>query len=424
MTKQFTLLFLSMVMCVLLLPAKFAFSDDGISVSVPETDWVRTYGGENDDGAYSITQTDDGGYLVVGYTRSYGQGESDIYVLKLDAAGEKEWQETHGSMWYDAGITVRQTSDGGYMIAGVKSAFLLGGKHIYALKLRRDGRKEWDKFFGVGMEDIPAAMVQTLDGGYVLVGSTDSPWANGGKDVLAVKLNSKGKTIWVRRFSGRTKNDVKNILKTDKDDVASSVAETPDGGLAIVGYTTSFGAAGKDVLILKLNQNGIKEWSKTFGNFLDDVGMSVYPDADGSLLVAGFRQTLKPYKDAFVVKVDAMGRELWHQSYGGPYDDVVTSVAASGDGGYILAGQTFLSPYDHGNMYIIKIASDGAQNFEKTITLGLSSGVTAVTKTYDGGYVLAGYAMSTAFARGEGDIYVIKLSAFSEQKKVASIERR
>lgn len=90
MTKQFTLLFLSLVMCVLLLPAKFAFSDDGISVPVPETDWVRTYEGENDDGAYSITQTDDGGYLVVGYTRSYGQGESDIYVIKLSAFSEQK----------------------------------------------------------------------------------------------------------------------------------------------------------------------------------------------------------------------------------------------------------------------------------------------------------------------------------------------
>lgn len=396
MTKQFTLLFLSLVMCVLLLPAKFAFSDDGISVPVPETDWVRTYGGENDDGAYSITQTDDGGYLVVGYTRSYGQGESDIYVLKLDAAGEKEWQETHGSMWYDAGITVRQTSDGGYMIAGVKSAFLLGGMHIYTLKLRRDGRKEWDKFFGAGREDSPATMVQARDGGYVIAGSTSS-FGAGGKDILVIKIDRKGRKEWSRTFGG------------EKDEVANSILQTGDNGFVVVGYTDSFGAGGKDALMIKMNANGAKQWSRIFGNYLDEVAMSVYSEEDGSFLLAGFKQTLRPYKDAFVIKVDPLGRKLWQKAYGGPYDDMVYSAVKTEDGGYLLAGQTFLSPYGHGDVYMIKITQNGAKEWEKTIVDDLANGATAVARTRDGGYVLAGFTM-TETTKGEGDVYVIKMA--------------
>ncbi len=362
---------------------------------VPPTEWEKTFGGENDEGAYAIAQTEDDGYIVVGYTKSFGKGNQNAYVLKLDTKGEKEWDETYGGLWEDAALSVQQTKDKGYVISGVHESFLAGGKLFYVLKLTKDGKKDWEKTFGAGKEELASSVFQTDDGGYVVAGFTTSMGA-GGADILVVKTNSNGEKEWSRTFGGA------------KDDYANSIAQTNDGGYIIAGYTESKGKGQKDILVLKLNRDGTKTWSSTFGTRNDDVATSVRQTKDGGYVVGGFVQTKKRGKDIVILKLDTNGKKQWSNNYGGDYDDIVNCISETDDGGYIVAGQTFYSPYAYGDVYVLKLFSNGVGEWDKTFGGALSNAAMSVIQTRDHGYALAGFTMASG--KGEGDVYVIKIA--------------
>jgi len=142
-----------------------------------DLEWQKTFGGESSDGANSIQQTTDGGYIVAGY--SFG----GVYILKLNSKGDLEWQKT-----FDSGYvanSIQQTADGGYIVAGYK------GGGVYILKLNAKGDLEWQKTFGGGNSDVAKSIQQTTDGGYIVAGCT---WSFGSlsTDIYILKLNSKG----------------------------------------------------------------------------------------------------------------------------------------------------------------------------------------------------------------------------------------
>ncbi len=377
----------------------FSNKDD----TAPLTEWVKTFGGTNDDRAYSIAQTDDGGFIVVGYTQSFTKAadEKDIYVLKLAANGLIEWQRFYSGLSKDGGITVKPARDGGYLVAAAKDLFFLGGKHIYLLKLRRDGHKEWEKMLAASKEDTPLTITQTHDGGYVLSGYSSTHGA-GGMDMLVIKVDSKGKRLWARTLGGR------------KDEMASTVTGTADGGILVAGYTTSFGSGGKDALIVKLRSDGSKIWSSVFGFGGDEVATSALEEENGNFFVSGFRHTLLKAKDILIAKFSESGVRLWTKVYAGPYDDIINATTKTADGGYLLAGQIFTAPTSFGgNTYVMKVNTMGNVQWEKKIDSYLSSEATSVVNTHDGGFMIAGSIMGEV-SKGEADIYVVKVSPMPE----------
>jgi hypothetical protein len=160
---------------------KIVLSVIGILVFVVELYGVnfssQTFGGKDYDEAKAVIQTQDGGYLIVGATKSFGAGEYyDVYVLKLDKNGKKQWEKTFGGERYDEAKAVIQTQDGGYLIVGKTGLSGDGGEDVYVLKLDKNGNKQWEKTFG-GEYDMTGnimanAVVQTQDGGYLIVGKT------------------------------------------------------------------------------------------------------------------------------------------------------------------------------------------------------------------------------------------------------------
>jgi hypothetical protein len=153
--------------------------------------WQKTFGGSGDDEALSIQQTQDGGYIMVGYTSSFGVGNWDVYVIKLDANGDNVWEKTYGGSGYDIAYSIQQTSDGGYIIAGKTEDFYSGD--VYIIKLDKDGNKMWEKTFGGSGDDGAYSIQQTKDGGYIVAGYTSS-FGAGGSDVYVIKLDENGNT--------------------------------------------------------------------------------------------------------------------------------------------------------------------------------------------------------------------------------------
>lgn len=199
--------------------------------------WQKTFGGSGWDQGYSIWQTADGGYIVCGETSSSGAGGCDVYLLKTDASGNLQWQKTFGGEDDDFGYSVRQTADGGYIVAGETSSYGAGACDVYFFKTGASGNLQWQKTFGGKEDDRAYSVQQTVSGGFILVGETGS---RGADDVYLIKTDASGNLQWDRIIGG------------SEYDYGRFVQQTPDGGYVIAGETNSYGAGGSDVYLIKL----------------------------------------------------------------------------------------------------------------------------------------------------------------------------
>jgi uncharacterized UPF0146 family protein len=205
--------------------------------------WEKTFGGSDNDGAWFIQQTIDGGYIVAGYTKSYGSGWYNAYLLKLDGAGNKVWEKVFGGSSWDEARSIQQTNDGGYIVAGYTSSFGAGSYDVYVLKLDTSGKEVWSKTFGGSSDDLAWSIQQTNDGGYIVAGYTKS-FGAGSEDVYILKLDANGNKLWEKTFGG------------SYDERAYCIQQTRDGGYIVAGYTSSFGVGNYDVYIIKMDANG------------------------------------------------------------------------------------------------------------------------------------------------------------------------
>jgi hypothetical protein len=259
--------------------------------------WAKTYGGTNFDNAYSVQQTSDGGYIVVGYTASFGTGESDIFLIKTDAKGNIQWAKTYGGKDDDFASSVQQTADGGYIVVGETNSFGTGERDIFLIKTDAKGNIQWAKTYGGKGSEGASSVRQTADGGYIVVGETNS-FGAGGSDIFLIKTDAKGNIQWAKTYGGKD------------DDFAYSVQQTSDGGYIVAGYTASFGAGERNIFLIKTDAKGNIQWAKTYGgtDILDSGIPSVQQTSDGGyILVSTTISFGAGGADIFLIKTDARG---------------------------------------------------------------------------------------------------------------------
>jgi len=205
--------------------------------------WARTYGGIPADGGYAVAQTDDGGYIVGGYTESFGAGGIDVYLIKTDAIGHPLWSKTYGGKQTDKGYAVAQTDDGGYIVAGYTESFGAGLSDVYLIKTNSGGDILWTKTYGGDSTDYGYAVAQISDGGYIVTGFTKS-FGAGSWDVYLIKTEPNGAPLWSKTYGG------------EFSDYGNAVTQTDDGGYMVAGITQSFRAADLDVYLIKIDADG------------------------------------------------------------------------------------------------------------------------------------------------------------------------
>jgi len=412
-----------------------------LSAQAPDIEWAKSYGGSGQDWGRSIQQTADGGYIVTGFTHSsesgdvsgQNNGDSDIWVVKTDASGTIEWEENYGGSDADVPFKIKQTIDGGYIVAG--NTFSndgdvggnYGGRDAWVVKLNSTGDIQWEQNYGGSGGDAFYDIQQTTDGGFILVGTTNSTDGdvtsnNGGIDFWVVKLHSNGNIDWQKTLGG------------SNNDFGSSIQQTTDGGYILAGYSLSSDGdvggnyGGRDVWVVKLNSTGDIQWEKNYGGSGLDDASSIQQTIDGGYILAGFSTSSdgdvggnNGGQDVWVVKLNNTGDIQWEKNFGGSDTDRAESVKQTTDGGYVIAGYSNSTDGDvTGNMgdsdfWVIKLNSSGDLIWEKSMG-GTSTDLgRSIQQTSDGGYIVAGRSNSTdgnvSGNNGGDDFWVVKLES-------------
>ena len=358
--------------------------------------WETTFGGASADVGESVQQTTDGGYIITGLTHSYGNGYgySDVYLLKTDVYGVEQWSQTLGGTNYEAGYSIQQTTDGGYIITGGKGGGNGNSEDVYLIKTDVNGVELWSQTFGGTGQDYCFSVQQTTDGGYVITGDTDS-YGNGSYDVYLIKTDVNGVELWSQTFGGPYYDEGK------------SVQQTTDGGYIITGTTGEWGFG--NVYLIKTDGSGIEQWSQTFGaSTVNDWGQSVQQTTDGGYIITGGKGGGNGNsEDVYLIKTDGSGIEQWSQTFGGTGSGAGGSVQQTTDGGYIITGYTTSFGNGSRDVYLIKTDGSGIEQWSQTFGGTDDDEGKSVQQTTDGGYIITG----TTGGWGFRNVYLIKTDA-------------
>jgi uncharacterized delta-60 repeat protein len=349
------------------------------------------------DYSHSIQQTADGGYIVAGCTESFGAGDRDFWVLKLDGNGSVIWQKAYGGPGSDEAWDIRQTADGGYVVAGTTDSYGEGNGDLWVLKLDSEGDVEWEKVYGGTEFDGAAAVRQLEDGGYIIAGGTSSFGAGSG-DYWLLKLDGSGNVVWEKTYGG-----------TEYDYVIS-LDQTSDKGYVVAGYSFSFGTTNSAMWIVKVDENGSVLWQKAYDGAGYDYARSIHQTQDGGYIVAGATTSFGAGNyDFWVMKLDENGVITSQKAYGGSNYDYANSIRQTQDGGYLMAGSTRSFGAGNDDLWLLKLDSSGAITWEKTYGGAGYEGAYFANQLQDGTIIATGGV--TSFGAGDRDFWVLKLDS-------------
>ncbi|SDG36681.1 Por secretion system C-terminal sorting domain-containing protein [Dyadobacter soli] len=435
--------------CTLALLLLFISSRSFILAQPPAKLWDKTIGGNGDEYQVKVIQTSDGGYMVAGSSPSNASGDKsenskgnlDYWIIKLNDSGVKQWDKTIGGNGADFLSDIRQTFDGGYILAGTSQSGLSGDKSkgslspdAWIVKLSASGSIEWDNTLGGNDGDNVKEIRQTADGGYIFISDSFSGLSGdktepsrGSFDLWVVKLNVNGSKAWDRTYGG------------SDYEMNGSLSLTADGGYIIGGMSGSGISGDKtqanfgqpDYWILKLSSSGVKEWDRTFGGDNSDFFRRIVQTPSGDYLAAGDSYSGisgnksadnqgPSSRDFWVVKIDGNGNKIWDKAYGrgGQYDEF-TSLATTSDGGFVLGGWSLaLDPKEDFDFdyWLTKLSPDGAYQWDKTFAGPKQDVLYSVVPTSDRGYIIGGHSYSGAGPdksennNGDGDFWIIRLA--------------
>lgn len=286
---------------------------DGYLVKTDSTGnvlWSKTYGGIRNDEIMTVRELADGGFILYGSTSSFSPSATDfdIFLIRTDANGDTLWAKTYGTAGSDNALGMEQTSDSGFVMTGYSNGFANGQDDAFLMKTDGTGNLQWAKSYGGTDSDAGSSVRQTSDGGYILTGKTHSygAFTNDG-DALLIKTDMYGDTLWSKTFGG------------PGTEWCHSICLTGDGGFALSGETWSYGAGKNDVFVVKTTGNGILQWSKTYGDTMFDHSRAIRQTSDNGYVLGCNSSSLGGANAGFyMVKTDSAGNSGCNTWYSGP----------------------------------------------------------------------------------------------------------
>ena len=420
----------------------------------PSIEWQRCIGGSDGEAAFSIIQTNDSGYAVIGLGSSNDgdglgtHGLGDYFLVKLNQFGAIEWKSIYGGSEQDRPAMIFEREEGGFIIVGTTLSidgdviFNHGYYDIWIVSISDIGEIEWQQSLGGSSIDIAYSVQQTSDGGFIVVGSSESLGDDVSNhhgpvgfepDFWVVKLNTVGEIEWEHSYGG---------LEAEE---ATSVIQMSDNGYVVVGYTTSndgdvsglHGMAGyySDFWVIRIDSIGNLLWQKCLGGTGNEIAFALTKSNTEECLITGIAHSSDgdvtwehPGDELWVVQLESTGEIDWEQTYGGENDDRGYGIIKNSDSDYFIIGTT--TSYDevtnwHGyiDYWLLNIDSGGSIISENCYGGSDQEGSSYyedfadIKKTMDNGYIFAGYTESNDgdvsglhdLPETGGDYWVVKL---------------
>ncbi len=335
--------------------ATSSFGAGGWDVYLVRTDdkgdtlWTRAYGGPDNDEGVDVAITPDGGYIVAGYTCSFGAGGRDVYIVRVDPQGDTLWTRTYGGPSDDEANAIQPTHDAGYVICGTTYSFGAGIGDVYLLKMDSLSDTLWSKTYG-GTSTETGMDVEVLEDSSMLICGSTWTYGAGGEDVYLIKTDPKGDTLWTRTHGG------------DSREAGYDVTKTTDGGFLVSG-TSYFGLFGYDIFAFKTDQTGQVRWNYYNGSLGDDYAYAVAEIPGRGYLIGGNFSY-----EIFLIRIDTAGYNYQYWIFGGAGTDCPRDLAIHADKSYAMVGNT--TSYGQGmtDIWLIKMAPDtlGVLEHDKT----------------------------------------------------------
>lgn len=359
--------------------------------------WQKAYGGSSRDKAYGVVGLKDGGAFVVGGSKSYGKGREDMLVVRFDKSGKTIHRSSYGGKQQDVANSVTATSDGFYMAAGFSKSFSKNNdKDVYLVKFDIDGKRLWQKSYGGDEDDEATSIVATNGGGALITGYTES-YGKGYKDVYIIYVDKDGKEIWSKAIGG------------SDDDFANAITLSSDGGFYVAGATRSFGEGGFDFYLLKFDGDGKFIFKKVYGEREEDIIYAITATRDGGCVVAGSTKSFgSKQNDIDVIRYSKDGAMKWHKIYGFKSKEWVNSITRTDEGGFLLAGTTKSFGFGAQDFYMIELDSKGSSLWANVYGGDVKDIAHGVARMSDGSYMVVGETES--FGNGDYDFMIMKLS--------------
>lgn len=362
--------------------------------SNPNIIWHQTYGEGGVESAYSIIQTDDNGFAIIGSTTDGVGHGSNIWLLKTDENGSVEWSQIFGGEYNDDGYEIIQTMDNGFALIGHTD------NSMWLIKTDSKGNIEWNKTYP---GERGYNLVQNEDGGYLLSGK----YSGFIDQICIIKTNSTGEIEWIQTNPSYGYYNYNSPLNT------GTFVHTVDNGFAIASST--YGNSSEDILFTKGILNGTFEIDhknnktieiqKTYGSLEDDFVTSMIQTKDSGFVIVGYIVHDAYNFEPFILKIDNNGTEQFFQSFGRSMIDIIYSVIQTADGGFTLAGTTFTNPnFNDGDMWLIKTDEQGNSLWNQSFGGNKLDGANSLIQTSDECFVLAGHTKSY----GDYDLWLVK----------------
>ena len=440
--------------------------------------WERSYGGKHAEYLYDAIPTADYGFILAGSSISnkngnkseVNKGDLDYWIWKMDEKGTPEWQKSFGGSGVDVLYSVKNTYDGGFILAGTSSSNKSedkkddskGQEDFWIIKLDAKGKELWQRTIGGVSQEKLLSITPTKDGGYIIGGSSSSNKtladskgkvdefgksenSKGNLDYWIVKLDSDGKKEWDKTLGGRYYDELKSIEQThDEGFILGGYSNSP-----VSGDKTEANIGQGDYWIVKLNKDGVLQWQRTLGGDKDDNLFALTQTNDKGFIVGGSSnssatdaksETSKNGSDFWVVKLDDIGNVQWQETYDYGKYDMLSSIVENTDGTFLIGGyaQSELKSNTNGktlglktgkkekegiNDYIaLKIKADGEEIWTQTVGSNGDEVLKKLFETRDGGYILAGTSNGSISrdknsVRGGQDFWIVKLKDKEKKDK-------
>jgi hypothetical protein len=335
-------------------------------------EWSHIYGGKNFDRLVSFIQTADKGYALFGETDSFGAGKDNCWLVKTDVNGNMQWNHTYGGEEMDYGGSVIQTLDGGYVFIGTTYSFGTGLSNCWLVKTNVNGTMQWNHTYGNKFTWNYGKFVFNIDENeYILAGEQFSKVDT---HLWLMRVSCNGSISWNHSY----------IVKNQRIDIHSTL-RTPNGGFLILGSVLS------NILLIKTDSNGIMQWNQTIGdNSTDACAYSVIQTTDGGYALAGETGVIGYRSVMWLIKTDSTGNVLWNQTYKGINDDQGVTLFQKADEGFIIAGNTDSYGAGGTDIWVVETDVKGEKIREQTFGGKEGDRVIAILPKNDGGFIIAG----------------------------------